>query len=89
MSYLQNKFGLQGKTAIITGGGGTLCSSIAEGFANAGANIVLWDIRAEAMDAKARVITESCGDASKVACVKVDLTSEDSIIKALAGFKVY
>jgi len=84
MSYLQNKFGLQGKTAIITGGGGTLCSAIAEGFANAGANIVLWDIRAEAMDAKARGIAESCGDASKVACVEVDLISEDSIIKALA-----
>jgi len=83
MSYLQKKFGLQGKTAIITGGGGTLCSAMAEGFANAGANVILWDIRAEAMEAKAQGIAESCGDASKVACVKVDLTNEDSITKAL------
>lgn len=84
MSYLEDKFGLRGKTAIITGGGGTLCSAIAEGYANAGANVVLWDLRTEAMDAKAEIISRNCGDASKVACVEVDLTNEDSIIKALA-----
>ncbi|MHC4394624.1 MAG: SDR family oxidoreductase [Planctomycetota bacterium] len=83
MSYLENKFSLQDKTAIITGGGGTLCSAIAEGFANAGANVVLWDIRADAMDVKAQIIGKSCGAPSKVACVEVDLTNEDSIAKAL------
>lgn len=84
MAYLEGKFGLQGKTAIITGGGGTLCSAIAEGFAGAGANVILWDVRPEAMEEKAKIIAESCGDASKIACVQVDLMDEASIAKALA-----
>ncbi len=83
MSYLEEKFGLSGKTVVVTGGGGTLCSAIAEAFAGAGANVILWDIRQEAMDAKARIIAESCGDAGRVATVAVDLMDESSIVKGL------
>ncbi|MBN1786994.1 MAG: SDR family oxidoreductase [Sedimentisphaerales bacterium] len=83
MSYLDKKYGLSGKTAIITGGGGTLCSAIAEGFVCAGANVILWDIRPEAMKEKAEVIAKACGDKSKIAYVEVNLMEEDSIAKAL------
>ncbi len=83
MSYLDKKFSLSGKTAIITGGGGTLCSVIAEGFACGGANVILWDIRPEAMKEKARLIAEACGDKQKVSLVEVNLMEEDSIAKAL------
>ena len=78
-SYLEEKFGLAGKTAVITGGGGTLCSAIAKGFVGAGANVVLWDIRPEAMEEKAKAI----GDASRIACVEVNLMEEDSIKNGL------
>lgn len=84
MSYLQQQFGLDGKTAIITGGGGTLCSAIAEGFAQAGANVILWDIRPDALAEKAKIVGDACGDPSRVACVEVNLMEEDSIAKALA-----
>jgi len=84
MSYIEQKFDLTGKTAIITGGGGTLCSAIAEGFVLAGANVVLWDIRPEAMKVKAEQIAENCGDGSKIACVEVNLLDEESIQKGLA-----
>lgn len=84
MSYLENQFTLKGRTAIVTGGGGTLCGAIAEGFANAGANVILWDIRPEAMAEKAEAIGKSCGDPSKIACVEVNLMDEDSIAKGLA-----
>ena len=83
MSYLEEQFGLQGKTAIITGGGGTLCSAIAQGYARAGAKVILWDIREDAMADKAKAISKACGDPSRVACVKVDLMDEDSIDQAL------
>jgi len=83
MSYLQEKFGLEGKTAVVTGGGGTLCSAIAEGFAKAAAKVILWDIRQEAMEAKAQAIGKACGDPSRVACVLVDLMKEESIEQAL------
>lgn len=83
MSYLEKKYGLNGKTAIITGGGGTLCSSIAEGFACAGANIILWDIRPDAMKEKADAIAKVSGDKKKISFVEVNLMEEDSIAKAL------
>lgn len=83
MSYLENRFGLDGKTAVITGGGGTLCSAMAEGYANSGANVILWDVRPEAMQEKAAIIAKSCGDKSKTACVQVDLMKEESIAEAL------
>ena len=83
MSYLQEKFGLSGKTAIVTGGGGTLCSAIAGAFAGAGANVILWDLRQDAMDTKAQMIAKSCGDPSRVATVVVDLMDETSIVKGL------
>ena len=84
MSYLQEKFGFQGKTAVITGGGGTLCSAIAEGFAKAGANVILWDIRQDALTAKAQTVGQACGDPGRVACVTVDLMKAESIAQALA-----
>jgi len=79
MSHLEEKFGLTGKTAIITGGGGTLCSAMGEGFASCGANVILWDIREDAMAEKTDLIAKSCGDASRVAWVNVNLMDEDSI----------
>jgi len=83
MSYLDTKFGLTGKTAIITGGGGTLCSAIAEGFACAGANVILWDINADNLRTKSEIIAKHCGDESKVAAVEVNLMDENSITQAL------
>ncbi|NIA06184.1 MAG: SDR family oxidoreductase [Actinobacteria bacterium] len=84
MSYLQEKFGLQGKTAVLTGGGGTLCSVIAEGFAKVGANVILWDIRPEALESKVRNIGQACGDPARISSVTVDLMNEASIKQALA-----
>ena len=41
MDYLNNLFGLEGKTAVIIGGTGVLCGAMAEGLAGAGAEVVL------------------------------------------------
>jgi NAD(P)-dependent dehydrogenase (short-subunit alcohol dehydrogenase family) len=83
MSYLEKKYGLKGKTAIITGGGGTLCSAIAEGFACAGANIILWDINPVGLKLKSDMITKACGDKGRIATVEVNLLDENSIQQAL------
>ena len=40
-------FSLSGKTAIVIGGGGHVCSALAEGFAATGANVVIIDLRIE------------------------------------------
>jgi NAD(P)-dependent dehydrogenase (short-subunit alcohol dehydrogenase family) len=83
MAYLDNMFGLTGKTAIVTGGGGTLCSAMAEGYAKAGANVILWDIRPEALQEKVKIIAAASGAPSRVTSVVVDLMDEASIERGL------
>lgn len=40
-------FSLSGKTAAVIGGGGHVCSALAKGFASAGANVAIIDLRVE------------------------------------------
>lgn len=41
MGYLEQLFGLEGKTAVVIGGTGELCGAMAQGLASAGARVVL------------------------------------------------
>jgi NAD(P)-dependent dehydrogenase (short-subunit alcohol dehydrogenase family) len=82
-SILETKFGLRGKTAVITGGAGTLCSVMAKGYAQAGANVILWDIRQDALDTKVREILDACGNPAQAAGFRVDLMDEESIAAGL------
>ena len=45
--YLNELFGLEGKTAVVIGGTGVLCSTMAEGLARSGAEVVLVGRNAE------------------------------------------
>lgn len=58
MSYLDNLFSLAGKTAVIIGGTGELCSAIADGFAGAGATVVLVGRNPEKAQARLKKIHE-------------------------------
>jgi NAD(P)-dependent dehydrogenase (short-subunit alcohol dehydrogenase family) len=44
MSYVEELFGLQGKTAVLIGGGGVLGRKMGEGLARAGADIAVLDL---------------------------------------------
>ncbi|AKJ65227.1 SDR family oxidoreductase [Kiritimatiella glycovorans] len=63
MSYLDQFFGLSGKVAVITGGGGVLAYEIGSGLSQAGVKIVFLDINEEAAQAAATRINEKGGDA--------------------------
>ena len=41
------KIDLRGKTAVVTGGGGVLCSAFCEALAECGANVAVLDLTAE------------------------------------------
>ena len=43
-SYINEIFSLEGKVAVIIGGGGHICSSLAEGYAMAGASLSIIDL---------------------------------------------
>lgn len=61
MSYTDTLYKLEGKTALITGGGGVLAGAIGCGLAQAGVKIILADINLERAVANAETIIEkSC-----------------------------
>jgi len=63
MSYLDQLFELEGKVAVITGGGGVLASEIGSGLSKAGVKIVFLDINLEAAQIAANKINEMGGEA--------------------------
>ena len=81
--YLEQMFSLSGKTAVVTGAGGVLCSQMAAALARAGANVILWDIRQDALDEKVAAIRKTVGDEKRVNSVQVNLMDEKSIQEAI------
>ncbi len=63
MNYIDKLFNLEGKVAVITGGGGVLASEIGSGLSRAGVKIVFLDINEEAAIAAAKRIEEIGGEA--------------------------
>lgn len=74
---------LKGKTVVITGAGGVLCSSFAEALAETGAKIALLDLRFEAADAVAEKIRKSGKIAKAYGCNVLDRESLTEAKKAI------
>ncbi len=74
---------LKGKTVVITGAGGVLCSSFAEALAETGAKIALLDLRFEAADAVAEAIRQNGGIAKAYGCNVLDRESLTEAKKAI------
>ena len=77
---MTNLFDLTGKTALITGGGGVLCSAIATTLAQHGAHVVLMGRGREKLEAAAAKIVAGGGKAS---FVQGDVLNADAMQKAL------
>lgn len=69
---------LKGKTAVITGGGGVICSTIAMGFAKVGVNTVLLDINEELAINEAKKIADETGTQS--IGLKADVLNKESLV---------
>jgi NAD(P)-dependent dehydrogenase (short-subunit alcohol dehydrogenase family) len=81
--FLATLFSLAGKTAVVTGGGGTLCGEMARGFARAGANVMLWGRGKPSLDETVRLIESTGVDPARIAIQVADLTDEAQIAAAL------
>lgn len=82
-NYLNEIFCLEGKTAVVIGGGGHLCSEMARGFARAGCSVAVLDLRLE----KAKSVED---DLKKIGCnntmaVAIDVAKKEDHIHALAS----
>jgi NAD(P)-dependent dehydrogenase (short-subunit alcohol dehydrogenase family) len=71
---MQQSF-FHGKTAVITGAGGTLCSAIAKDLARQGAKVALLGRTVSSLDGVANEIRAAGGIAVPVTCDVVDLAS--------------
>lgn len=69
---------LRGKTAVITGGGGILCSCMAKAIAGCGASVAIADLRAEAAEKVADEVKQEGGKAIGVACNVLERPSLDA-----------
>jgi len=72
---------ISGKTAIVTGAASGIGLGIATALAEAGANVVMADIRKDAAEQAAHALS---GTNKRVMPVRIDVTQEQSIIDALA-----
>ncbi len=70
---------LSGKTAVVTGAGGVLCSMFAKALAACGAKVALLDKNGEAAEREAQAIRDEGGCALAVAC---DVLSKESMEQA-------
>jgi NAD(P)-dependent dehydrogenase (short-subunit alcohol dehydrogenase family) len=67
------------KVVVVTGGGGVLCSTIAEALSDCGASIAILDIRKEAAEEVTNRLKEKGG---KVVALRTDVTDKPSVEKA-------
>jgi NAD(P)-dependent dehydrogenase (short-subunit alcohol dehydrogenase family) len=75
MGYLDNLFNLEGKVALITGGGGVLAGAIGGGLARAGVKIVFADINKARAEEAAGVIRKTGSEAVGIASNVLDSAS--------------
>jgi NAD(P)-dependent dehydrogenase (short-subunit alcohol dehydrogenase family) len=84
LDYIQEVFNLQGKTALITGGGGVLGGAIGEGLALAGANVILAGLGMENVKLNAGKISASGGIAVGI---EMDVLDADIVRQTCAQIK--
>lgn len=70
---------LKDQVALVTGGGGVLCSTMARALATCGARVAVADLKAEAAEAVAAAIRREGGAAISVAC---NVLEKDSLVAA-------
>ena len=76
-----NLFSLEGKVAAVVGGGGVLAGAMAQGLAEAGADIAILDLSAEGAGRRAEQI-RAVG--RKAISIAIDATSKADLQRALA-----
>ena len=80
--YLENLFGLAGRTAVVVGGTGVLGGALADGLAKAGAFVVVAGRGADRGEARVAAIRAAGGDATLVSVDAVDRESVKALLEA-------
>ncbi|MEJ5308660.1 MAG: SDR family oxidoreductase [Anaerolineae bacterium] len=86
-NYLNKLFGLEGKVAVVTGGGGVLCGAMSLALGRVGVKVAVLDLFVEAAQRVAEQIVAEGGEAIAVQCNVLDKPSIEAAAQAvLAAF---
>jgi len=80
--YLDDLFGLSGRTAVVVGGTGVLGGALADGLAKAGAFVVVAGRGADRGEARVAAIRAAGGDAAFVSVDAVERASVEALLDA-------
>jgi len=83
MSYLDEMFGLQGKTAVVAGGAGAIGTVMSGALLQAGARVVIWSRSQESVDKALERMKGIPDRDNRVAGMQVDTGSEAQVEKGL------
>jgi NAD(P)-dependent dehydrogenase (short-subunit alcohol dehydrogenase family) len=81
--YLKSLYNLEGKTAVITGGGGVLCRVMSLALARLGVKVAVLDISVEAAQRVAAEIQAQGGQTTAVRCDVLDKASVEGALQAV------
>ncbi len=81
-AFLENLFGLSGRTAVVVGGTGVLGGALAEGLARAGAFVVVAGRGADRGAARVDAIKAAGGDGTFVSVDAIDRESVKALLEA-------
>ena len=80
-NYINQLFNLEGRTAVVTGAGGHLCSEMAKGFARAGCKVAIIDLRLEkALDVENQIRNEGFNNVISIA---LDVSKKEQHVVAM------
>ena len=83
MSYLDKLFGLEGKTAVVSGGAGVIGTMMSGALLSAGARVMIWSRTQESVDAAVTKLAASAGQTDRVDGCRVDTGKEAEVEAAL------
>lgn len=83
MSYLDDYFGLVGKTAVVSGGAGVIGTTMSEALCRAGAKVAIWSRTRESLDQAVEKIKLAGGAPGRLIGIQTDAGDEDQVRRAL------
>lgn len=83
MSYLDELFGLHGKTAVVAGGAGAIGTVMSEALLQAGARVVIWSRSQESIDKALERMKGVADSDDRVTGMQLDTGSEEQVSKGL------
>ena len=83
--YLEGLFGLEGKVALVIGGGGHICSEVALSLSRAGCSVAVADLRLHKAEKVAERLAEESGKTDRMPqAFQIDVSSKSSHQSLLA-----